>query len=207
MGFETEVREAFPELDEISDAALREKTIEVWVTALEASEFESLHEIPWVPGFIPIVGREEDQIGHIRQVTAGCLAIADTLTAMRPGLELDRDLLVAGSLLHDISKLHEIAEEAAAGAADGYTELNAYLPHPHYSVHQLAEAAFPPKMLNLVLAHTEMSKVEPQSIEAKIVESVDLLVTDATFWEKAGHFKPDPDDPENKQLFYSDAEG
>ena len=206
MGFATEVREAFPELDEIDDADLRDRTVAVWVDALEASEFDSLAEIPWVPGFIPVVGPDEDQIGHIRQVTAGCLAMAETLTSMRPGLEVDRDLLVAGALLHDISKLYEIAAAAAEGAADGYTELNAYLPHPHYSVHQLAEADFSLEMLNLVLAHTEMSKVEPQSIEAKIVESVDLLVTDATFWEKAGRFKPDPDDPENKAMFYSEAD-
>lgn len=49
-----------------------------------------------------------------------------------------------------------------------------------------------------------MSKVDPQSLQARIVELADLLVTDATFWEYAGHYKPDADDPVNRDLFYSD---
>lgn len=204
MGFEREVREAFPQLQEIEDVEMREKTVGVWVAGLEASEFDSLLDIPWVPGFIPMVGDEESQASHVRQVTDCCIAVAETLTQVRPGLDVDRDLLVAGALLHDVSKLHEIAEEAAAGDAEGYTPLNSYLPHPHYSVHQLAEAGFSVEMMNLVLAHTELSKVEPQSIEARLVESIDLLVTDATLWEHARQFRPDSDDA--GELYYSNPE-
>ena len=73
---------------------------------------------------------------------------------------------------------------------DELSELADWLPHPHYSVHLLAEAGLSLEIQNIALSHTELSNVEPKTLEGKIVELADLLVTHATFWEKAGHFKP-----------------
>ena len=190
LSIEDEVREVLPELDEIEDDELREKVVKVWADAVKGSEFESVSEVPWSSTFIEVVGPDERQVNHIREVTAGCLAYADALTEMRPDLEIDRDRLVAGTLLHDVSKFYEISGEALDGPdAELKTELNAHLPHPHYGIHLVAEAGLPIEIINMVAAHTEISKVEPQTIEAKILEAIDLLVTDSVLYEKSGKFK------------------
>lgn len=189
---EEDVRRVLPELAEIEDDELRRKVTRIWVDAVEGSEFETVEEVPWSATFISYVGPDEHQVNHIREVLACCLAFADTVTEMRPGLEIDRDLLVAGTLLHDISKFYEISGEALEGPdANQRTKLDSFLSHPHYGIHLVAEAGLPVEIINMVAAHTENSKVEPQTLEAKILESVDLLVTDSVLWEKSGQFKSD----------------
>lgn len=189
---EEDIREVLPELDEIEDEELRAKVTQIWVDAVRGGEFETVEEAPWSATFISYVGPDEHQVNHIREVLAGCLAFADTLSSMRPGLEIDRDRLIAGTLLHDISKFYEVSRESLDGP-DGKnrTKLDDFLSHPHYGIHLVAEAGLPVEIINMVAAHTENSKVEPKTLEAKILESVDLLVTDTVLWEKSGQFKSD----------------
>jgi hypothetical protein len=191
MGRENEVEEVLPEVELIEDEELRATVIRIWANALEESEFENFMDLPWSSTFIPVVGNDETQVGHIRETLACVLSYVDTIQETRPDLEINRDYLIAGTLLHDISKFLEISSDSVKEGANIKTELADNLSHPHYGLHLLAEEDLPIEILNIVLAHTENTNVDANSIEAKILESMDLLVTDSVLWLHSGEFKWD----------------
>lgn len=172
------VEDAFPELEAIENLELRETVIRIWADALQASDYADLNEIPWWPPFDEEVDHEK-QVPHVRDVTAFAIAIVDGFARRRPDLQIDRDLVIAGALLHDISKFYETDR-------DGLTELETWLPHPHYSVHLLADAGCSLHLQHVVLAHTDNTNVEPRTLEAEIVRVADELAVAGMLWEHTG---------------------
>lgn len=59
------VREAFPELTEIRDEALRNGVVEAWSRAFAESPFEELDEVPWWPPYEDKMGRSISGVEHI----------------------------------------------------------------------------------------------------------------------------------------------
>lgn len=173
-----EVREAVPEFDEIADDELREKVLDVWATALVEGEYDSLDQVTWGGGYDEIT--DEGQTLHAREVTRCAIALADTLVETRD-LDVDRDVVVAGALLHDVSKFHE----TAPGTTEK-TELGELLTHPHYTVHMLEEAGLSRHLQHIALVHTHRSKPMPKTMEAQIVVLADAASADAIFWDNAG---------------------
>lgn len=172
-----EVEEALPELDEISDEELREKVVEVWAKGLYESDYESIDQEAWGGGYDEI--SDETQLFHVREVTQCAIALTDTLKETRD-LDVDRDTVVAGALLHDISKFHETSPDA-----EEWTELGQMLDHPHYAVHMLAEAGLSTHLQHIALVHTHRSKPQPKTMEAELVVLADLAAADAIFWDNA----------------------
>lgn len=171
----------FPEVDEIERDQLRTMVLEVWDSAVADGNFDDITEVPWWPPHEESVG-EETQVQHIRDVTACAIAITDALSRRRSALSIDRDAVVAGALLHDISKLFEIADREL-------TELHELLPHPHYGIHLLNEIGFSTEIQHIVLAHSDRSGVAPKTIEAKIVAVADEIAVDGIFWESLHRLK------------------
>ena len=98
------VRAELPEVEEIRDPELRDKVVEAWALALAASSFGAIEEIE--PSGNPGVNtlRRGSQTDHIRGVTRLAMRIADEMSALMPDLKVDRDLVVAGALCHDVGK-------------------------------------------------------------------------------------------------------
>lgn len=170
------VRETFPEIDEINDEELQERVERVLVRAVEESHFDSYEEIPWWPPYEPVVGDERNPT-HVRDVITNAIAIADAVSSRRD-VNLDRDTVIAGAILHDVTKSFELTK-------DGVTELDELIPHPHYSVYLLADEGFSLELQHLVLAHSGQSAVEPKTMEAAIVKHADRLASQSAFWEAA----------------------
>lgn len=168
------IESALPELDEISDDELREMVVDVWATGLVESDYDSLNQLKFGSGFDNL--GEESQVHHVREVTRCALALADTLRETRD-IDIDRDAVAAGGLLHDVSKFHEKSPDR-----EGWTELAEMLPHPHYAVHMLADAGLSHHLQHIVLAHTDRSNPQPKTIEAQLVLLGDLASGDAIFW-------------------------
>lgn len=176
MDYEAQVIDAFPELDEITDERLRTKVIQVWVDALEASDFDTLTDVPrsWTdPEEV-----NATLVPHIREATRCAIVLTDTLSELHDH-DLDRDGIVATALVHDVSKLIEMSEE-------GFNDL---IQHPHYAVHLLAAAGFPPEYQHIVLSHSTNTAVEPQTFEARIVEIGDRIATDSLWWTTTDQIK------------------
>ena len=110
-----------PEIEWIEDAKLREQVIETWIDGLKRGGWEP-EDIDRMP-FTLVKKVSASFAQHVRSVTRICAAVSDTFDEIYGGvdLKLDRDILIAGALLHDVGKLLEMEEVDGAfrKSADG----------------------------------------------------------------------------------------
>ncbi|MFB6157268.1 MAG: HD domain-containing protein [Haloferacaceae archaeon] len=163
MTREAEVREAFPAVDRIEDDALHEGVIGAWTVALEDTGW-TLSDVPWFPPLQDPAGLDDERlVPHVNEVVATAEAMADALVERRGDrLSLSRDLLLAGALVHDVSKLYEFDASGATAVFDLFG-------HPLYGIYPAARAGLPPEVVQVVVSHTPRTGVEPATMEAELV--------------------------------------
>lgn len=169
---EDAVRAAFPELDAIEDDDLRTGVVRAWATAIEENDVSDLAAVPWFPPTQAVLGLDDEYlVAHVRDVTACAVALAETLLDRRD-VDLSLDTVVAGALVHDVSKLAEF---------DGTDETPVYdlLGHPYYGVHVVARAGLPVELAHVVLSHSNRTAVEPATIAAELVKRADEVAASA----------------------------
>ena len=103
------VRESLPELDDIQDADLRDKVVEALALALSETEFERLEEMRPSANYNTPAMLRGTQADHFRGVARMALALADGLEAVMGPIGIDRDVLLAGGLCHDVGKPYEFS--------------------------------------------------------------------------------------------------
>lgn len=175
----TGVRKSFPKLAEIRDAALKYKVAEAWAYALSQTEFTSVEEIRASGGPMTPVMRRGTQTEHIRGVTRMALAMADALQAVVGPLGIDRDLLIACALCHDVGKPFGFSPRNQARwrdnpAAVGYPSIR----HPVYGVHVALTTGLPEAVAHAAGAHSGEGERVVRSLENTIVN-----FADHAFWE------------------------
>jgi putative nucleotidyltransferase with HDIG domain len=171
MSDNNRIERAFPELTAIEDSDLRTSVRRAWETAMTDNAIDDLELLPWFPPAqrdldLP----DETLVPHVRDVTQGALALAETL--LDRGYDLSLDTVIAGALVHDISKLYEFD-----GMDD--TDVERLLGHPHYGVHVVSQAGLPVEIAHIVLSHTRRTAVDPATIEAEIVRRADEVAASA----------------------------
>jgi len=169
---EVAVRDAFPELDRIGDDDLRAGVVRAWAAAMAENDVTDLDTVPWFPPVQRDLGIDDEYlVGHVRDVTACALTLAETLTERRDP-DLSTDLVVAGALVHDVSKLYEYHRDEETPVGD-------LLGHPHYGVHVVAAAGLPVELQHVTLAHSSRTSVDPATLEAEIVRRADEVAASA----------------------------
>ena len=172
------VREELPEVEQIRDRELRARVVEAWALALASSSFSAIGEIE--PSGNPGVntlkrGRQTD---HIRGVTRMALALAEQLQAQLEGLVIDRDILIAGALCHDVGKPWEFdplnrkrweGDPRAAGLPS--------VRHPAFGVHICFTVGLPEEVAHCAAAHSGEGELLVRSLENTIVHHADYA-----FW-------------------------
>ncbi|UIP00883.1 HD domain-containing protein [Halobaculum sp. CBA1158] len=198
-----DLAEVFPAYAEIGDDDLRDGVRDAYALALAETDWTDLAAVPWLPDEQARLGLpDETNVTHVNDVTALATALADALTDRRPGLGLDRDLVVAGALVHDVSKLYEFAPDQGGDAgstrsAEGSdadcesegpavrpgdsvaTEYYDLLGHPYVGVHVCEAAELPVALSHVVLSHTDRTTVEPATPEAVVVKRADEVAAAA----------------------------
>jgi putative nucleotidyltransferase with HDIG domain len=175
------VVESLPEISDISDPVLRDKVVEVHALALAETEYESIDDIPpcGIPGSPPM--KRGTQADHYRGVARMAIAMADELERVIGPFGVDRDVLIAGALCHDVGKAYEFSpRNRARWDADRMHAGRPAVRHPVYGVHLGLRAQLPEGVIHCIGAHSlhgEGSFVEA-SLEARIVQYADLA-----FWE------------------------
>jgi len=127
-------------------------------------------------------GMHHAYIGGLLEHTLSMANLADTLAKQYP--QVDRDLLLAGTLLHDMGKVHEYT---IAGEF-GFSEDGRLLGHIVRGILMVETAVSTTKMLNedqsrqlihLIASHHGKqewgSPVEPKMIEAVLLHQIDLM--------------------------------
>lgn len=172
------VRAELPEVENIADAGLRDKVVEAWALCLAHSSFNSIDEIE--PAANPGVNRLKNgkQSDHIRGVTQLAITVADTFLKLMPDLEVNRDILIAGALCHDVGKPFEFdPDNRQRWEANPY---NAGLPairHPAYGVHICLTVGLPEEVAHCAAAHSGEGELVVRSLENTIIHHVDYA-----FW-------------------------
>ena len=182
------VRTSLPEIDQIRDENLREKVVEAWALSLSRSEFTAIEQIPasGVPGSPPLKGRS--QIDHIRAVGRMAQALADGLEVVHGNLGIDRDILWACALCHDVGKPFEFSPAnqqrwQSNVAASGYPAIR----HSVYGVHIALTVGLPEAVAHCAGAHSAEGELIQRSLENTVVH-----YADDAYWailERAGQLE------------------
>ncbi|MFC6787683.1 HD domain-containing protein [Halobaculum halobium] len=173
-----DLAEVFPAFAGIDDPDLRTSVRDAYALALAETDWTDLAAVPWLPDEQARLGLpDETNVEHVNDVTALATALTDALTDRRPDLGIDRDLVVAGALVHDISKLYEFAPgEGGDAVTTDYYDL---LGHPYVGVHVCEAAGLPVALSHVVLSHTGRTTVEPATPEAVVVKRADEVAAAA----------------------------
>mgnify|MGYP000097141632 CR=1 FL=1 len=113
-----------------------------------------------------------DLINHIRSVVEGCVKMAEVVEE-RYGLKINKDVLIAGAILHDVMKVYEWKVEG-----DEVKHSGIMLDHSMLGVAELYARGFPEEVIHLVASHIgEHSPTPPRNFEALILHHVDTLMS------------------------------
>jgi len=107
---------------------------------------------------------------HTYAVAKMCLAIADSMEDAYE-IQVDRDTLIAGALLHDIAKLFDMRKDEKSFDS---TELT--VDHIIMGSAELYARGFPESVVHVIASHFgEQGTTSPQSVEALIVHYADTM--------------------------------
>jgi putative nucleotidyltransferase with HDIG domain len=166
------VAELLPELSLIGDSGLREKVVAVYEAALARGGWKA-NDMTRLPFTLLLEPCPASYLEHTRAVTWCALAAAKALAKIYgPRMEVNRDYLVAGALLHDVGKLLEYAEEKGKFVKSATGRL---LRHPWSGAALAAEFGLPPEVVHIVAVHAREGEGGRATPEAIIVHHADLV--------------------------------
>ena len=170
-----ELRKYLPEIDLISSEVLRAKVEAIWAELWEQSRWQSLDDLKVSPEI------SYPHIPHNRSVVQMALAVAGSIKEFH-GIEVDRDLLIAGALLQDASKVVETVPTDDGRAVD--SELGSLFPHAFWVTHVALIHGLPHELCEVLLDHTPQSARFPKSLIGKILYYVDQIDVIAIFGDR-----------------------
>ena len=176
------VRLELPEVDEITDTNLRDKVIEAWATAIAKSSFDAISDMKGSGGPDTPAMESGNQADHLRGVTRLAMRMAEELTDMFPNLPVNRDILIAGALCHDVGKPWEFdprnqARWKGSPKDAGFPSIR----HPAYGVHICLSVGLPEEVAHCAGAHSAEGEFIKRSLENTIVHHADYA-----FWGVLG---------------------
>ena len=153
----------FTELAWIQDKNLRNKVINVWKTAADQGNWNSLQEIP----FTLLFENSGLLVDHTKRITALAYNVSNTRQET-----LNKDYLIAGALLHDVGKLLEYEMK------DGKIQKSAFgekTRHPAAGAHLAETCGLPNEVVHIIAAHSHEGDTMNRTPEAIIVHHCDFI--------------------------------
>jgi 7,8-dihydroneopterin 2',3'-cyclic phosphate phosphodiesterase len=155
----------------IQDEELKKKTIEILKDiklthpTLKNYEREDPEKVktPFVVNDTIVI---RELTNHTVSVTEACIKIAEVIEK-NYGFKVNKDVLVAGALLHDIMKVYEFKDGRPT---------KILFDHSALGFGELYKRGFPEEVLHLVISHAAPSTNPPRTLEALILHYVDTLL-------------------------------
>jgi len=136
----------------------------------------SLFVIP-TSGMGPI---ERDVIEHTVALTELCIKTIDTFKK-NYGLKLNKDFLIAASILHDLMKVFEYKRDKSGELEP----TGIMLDHTMLAVAELYAHDFPEEVIHIVASHFgEAGPTPPRTFEAVIFHQLDSLVSVVEYYHR-----------------------
>jgi len=168
------VQEDFPEITLIGDADLRRQTIEAWSHSLCCSNFMRITDLPpeGNPG-APVL-RRGTQADHLRGVVRLAVRMADEMTNSYPEARIDRDILLAGAVCHDVGKPFEFdPANRERWRADASATGQPTFRHSVFGMHVCLLVGLPDEVAHIALGHSMEGQFIGVSTECMIVRQAD----------------------------------
>lgn len=192
------VRASLPELGLIGDQGLREKCIDAWALALSQTEFRLIEDIPPTgTPTSPYLKPPLTQADHMRGTATIALGMVEGLEQVTGSTRIDRDLVIAAALLHDVGKAWEVSpRNLARWRTDPAATGNPSFRHSAYGAHICLTVGLPETIAHTAGYHSGGGEGEwiQRSMENTIVYLADLA-----FWkmvERAGLLEEEMFDPD-----------
>lgn len=167
-----DILKLIPEIDLIGASDLRELTLTVWEEAVKRGGWtiEDLREMPFT---LLIKKIPVNLIDHTRAVTRTSIQIAEVLGEGYHGkVAINRDILLAGAILHDVGKLFEYKKEDGQFSKSRDGEL---LRHPISGAAFAFKYGLPQEVVHIIAAHSKEGDGSRRTIEAVIVNHADFV--------------------------------
>jgi len=158
----TEIMRELPEIAQIENEDLREKTLMTYEAATKRGGWSSLHDIPFT---LLIPGLDRDYVDHVRRVTSSARAVAATRD------DLDMDIVTAGALLHDVGKLLEYEPVVPVVKSD----FGKLVRHPVSGAALAMEFDLPDEIVHLIAAHSKEGEAVSRTAEAILIHHCDFI--------------------------------
>ncbi len=163
-------KKKLPELEWISDKALREKTELVWEKAFSAGGWEE-DELDGAPFTLLVPEPGANLIDHTRTVTHISMCVAEKMKDPG-GIDINTDYLIAGALLHDVGKLLENRMKAGKCFV---SRSGKFLRHPLSGMGIAMCEGLPEEVCHIIAVHSREGEKSYRSPEAIIVHHADFI--------------------------------
>ncbi len=171
----SKILDTFPIIAEVQDLELREKIIKAWARALREGSFKNLEDIPF-----SVTIPETSLVSHIKWVMEVALFIA-SLAEKRMGIHINRDLLIASVLLHDLGKAFEYKKE---GNKYVKSDIGEKFIHGLWGTYIALEERVSKDLAHLIATHSKDSPDHPQLLEGIILHYADFAHADILRFNK-----------------------
>ncbi len=172
------IAELFPEINEIKNQDLRDKTESALKKAIDLGGWteEDLHNIPFtllIPELMENGKPKVSIIQHLRAVTQMCMATYDQYESFGMADFLNYDELVSAGLLHDVGKFVEYARDETGNIFQ--TDAGKYIRHPAMGLELVYEFDFPLVVKQAIVFHSKEGDKIERLPEVDIINRVDFL--------------------------------
>lgn len=164
--------EIFPEFSLFKSPILKEKTMNVFIKAMEKGGWQ-VSDLEKMPFTLLIKPCPANMIQHIRGVTNVAYDSGKRLIEIygdKMGIELD--ILLCGAILHDIGKLLEYTLDENGEFIK--SEYGKYLRHPFSGMALAYEESLPPKVQHMIAVHAREGEKSRVCAESIIVHHADF---------------------------------
>jgi len=157
-------------IQKIENANLRQLVIDTFKEAVRRGGWseDNLFEIPFT---LLIPDNPVSLIEHTKQVTEMALDNAERMAAAYPDYKFNRDILIAGGVLHDVGKLLEYE------IVDGKyvkSQIGKYLRHPFSGCAIAFEMGLPPAVCHCIATHAHEGDGGWRSVESIAINKADF---------------------------------
>jgi putative nucleotidyltransferase with HDIG domain len=176
------VVEDLPEIKQIGDETLRTRAIEAWAHALCESSFQRIRDIPGEgnPGVFSL--KRGNQADHLRGVARLAMKIVDEFETAFPEINVSRDAVLTGALVHDVGKAWEFdPRNLKRWNEDPSQTGTASLRHSVFGAHVCLAVGLPEEIAHIALGHSREGQHIGLSTECYIVRTADH-----SWWNLAG---------------------
>lgn len=162
-----------PEVNEISDQELRDKTISCWAEAIEFRGWteELLRNIPFT---LLVENVQIMFIDHVRACCRMCIAVDAVLNEVHGSKKtpVNRDYLIAGALLADVGKLLEFEIVDGKPIKSDYGK---HIRHPFSGVGLAFKHGIPSEVMHMIATHSKEGAGEKRLPESIIFHHCDFI--------------------------------